>query len=98
LEERLLGDGTLLWACATCGGCSERCPQKVKPEEVILALKRLLSAEGRAPTSISTHVERCMASGRSLVVTEASRRMRQELGLPPLPELPLDELQEILKP
>ncbi len=37
-----------------------------------------------------------LKNGRSAIVTSATHRRRQELGLPPLPELNLDQLHTLL--
>jgi heterodisulfide reductase subunit C len=36
----------LIWCCMTCLKCQERCPQRVSPVEVILALRTLAVAKG----------------------------------------------------
>lgn len=43
-DEALSSDAA--WLCATCFICDERCPQGVKPKEIMDALKRKLIKEG----------------------------------------------------
>lgn len=98
LEKRLICEDSPVWKCANCYTCYERCPQHMKPVEVIIALKNLLANEGLAPAGVVPHTDRSKTTGRSVLVTSATERIRAELGLPPLPQLPVDELTEILKP
>lgn len=98
LEKRLISRESPIWNCSNCYTCYERCPQRVKPVEVILALKNLATQAGAAPNALMPQVTRCKTTGRSAVVTPATHRIRAELGLPSLKDAPVDELEEILKP
>ena len=114
LEDRLIGEDSPIWKCSNCYTCYERCPQMVKPVEVIIALKNLMARAGHGPEGNERIVESIKRTGRSVLITGASIRMRNELGLPPLADLPgpkgvktgkeqlwekvLSELEEILKP
>ncbi len=48
-KERLLS-GDLLWLCAGCYTCYERCPQEVHVSEIISALRKLALNEGKHPS------------------------------------------------
>jgi len=96
--DELLAENSLIWHCSNCYNCYERCPQDVRPVEVIIALKNLCVAEGTAAEDIQPVLERILATGRSVPVMPAVNRMREQMGLPPLAELDTSELQEILKP
>jgi hypothetical protein len=63
---------------------------------VIIALKNLMRERGIMPNGVDRLVDGLLNSGRSAMVTPATHRRRKELGLPPLPELDLDQLQELL--
>jgi heterodisulfide reductase subunit B len=95
LEDELLGDDSPLWRCSNCYTCAERCPQEVKPVEVIIALKNLLARESREPEAARRVVAAIRKTGRSTQVTSATARRRQQLELPPLPDPPLDELRRL---
>ncbi len=93
LEEELLGPDTPVWHCTNCYTCSERCPQEVKPVEVIVALKNLLVETGNQPAGTVELMNTVCQTGQSTVVTSATERKRKEYDLPPLPELPIEEIQ-----
>ena len=96
LKDEVVGPRSPVWQCSNCFTCFDRCPQDVKPIEVINALKNLMAAQGIVPEGVDRLVDGLLATGRSAVVTTATHRRRQELGLPPLPELDVDQLQVLL--
>jgi heterodisulfide reductase subunit C len=96
MEEELLGDESPIWMCSNCFTCFDRCPQDVKPIEVIIALKNLMGERGKAPPGVGEAAARILTTGRSAIVTTATIRRREELGLPPLQELDAAELRAIV--
>jgi heterodisulfide reductase subunit C len=96
MEEELLGDESPIWMCSNCFTCFDRCPQDVKPIEVIIALKNLMGDRGKAPRGVAEAAARILAAGRSAMVTTATARRREELGLPPLAELDTADLRAIV--
>ena len=98
LEEELLGEGSVLWQCTNCYACHERCPQQVKPVEVIIALKNMLADRGLAPPTATKVARTFEDTGRTAPHTAAVDRMRDELGLPPLAPVPMEEIRAILAP
>jgi heterodisulfide reductase subunit C2 len=96
MEEAVLGPESAVWQCSNCFTCFDRCPQDVKPIEVIIALKNLMGERGIVPRGVDRMVDGLLNNGRSAVVTTATHRRRQELGLPPLPELDASQLQRLL--
>ncbi len=98
LKEELLGPGSVLWQCTNCYACSERCPQEVKPVEVILALKNLRADAGLLPPPAATLIRTFESTGRTVVVGPAVQRQRQRFGLEPLPPVPMAEIAALLEP
>jgi heterodisulfide reductase subunit C len=96
MEDELLGDDSPIWMCSNCFTCFDRCPQDVKPIEVIIALKNLMGEQGHAPKGVAETATRILTTGRSAMVTAATHRRREELGLPPLPELDTDPLRTLV--
>jgi heterodisulfide reductase subunit C len=96
LEEEVVGESSPVWQCSNCFTCFDRCPQNVKPIEVIIALKNLMRERGIVPKGVDRLVEGLRKTGRSAMVTSATHRRREELGLPPLPELDLEPLEILL--
>jgi heterodisulfide reductase subunit C len=98
MKEEVVGPESPIWQCSNCFTCFDRCPQDVKPIEVIIALKNLMAAEGIMPKGVDKMVDGLLNTGRSALVTSATHRRREELGLPPLGEISVEELQKLLEP
>jgi heterodisulfide reductase subunit C len=98
LGDELLGPGSVLWQCTNCYSCHERCPQQVKPVEVIISLKNMLADRRLAPAAAERVIETFEATGRTVPPSPAIDKQRARFGLPPLPEVPVDEIAAILRP
>lgn len=96
MKDEIVGSTSPVWQCSNCFTCFDRCPQDVKPIEVIIALKNLMGEKGIIPKGVDRLVDGLLQTGRSAMVTSATHRRRQELGLPPLPELDVDQLTVLL--
>ncbi|MDZ7400618.1 MAG: 4Fe-4S dicluster domain-containing protein [candidate division KSB1 bacterium] len=96
-EEDLIRPDSIIWKCTNCYSCYERCPQDVRPVEVIIALKNLCAQEGVLPEDINKFSETLVKTGRSVVITSTVNRRRQELGLPELKDVNVAELQTIIE-
>lgn len=54
LTEELIASG-IAWTCATCLKCKERCPQKVTPYDLIMALRnQSVELEAKVPEAASS--------------------------------------------
>jgi heterodisulfide reductase subunit C len=95
-EDELTGPDSPIWLCTNCYSCYERCPQDVRPIEVIIALKNMAVEKETAPANLAKLSENIAQTGVSVTVTSAVNRRRQELGLPELKTTPIEELTEIL--
>jgi heterodisulfide reductase subunit C len=93
----LLGPDSPIWLCTNCYSCYERCPQDVRPIEVIVALKNLAYGEEAAPAEVASFTKNITQTGLSGMVTPAVQKMRERLGLPELKEVPIDEMLKILE-
>ncbi len=96
MEEDLTGMNSPIWLCTNCYSCYERCPQDVRPIEVIIALKNICVEKGTAPENLTKLSENIGRTGISVAITSAVNRIRQELGLPELKKIPIEELKEII--
>lgn len=96
LEDELLGEGNVLWQCTNCYNCHERCPQQVKPVEVIVSLKNMLADRGIVPPAAEKVNRTFLAGGRTTPMSSAVVRQREELGLPPLSAPPVAEIQQLV--
>jgi len=98
LEEELLGDESVIWECTNCYACHERCPQQVKPVEIIISLKNMLAARGRAPDAVNKVIHTFETTGRTVPYSPAIDKQRAKFGLSPLGEVPMDEIHALLEP
>ena len=96
-SEDLLGPDSPIWLCTNCYSCYERCPQDVRPIEVIIALKNLASRCGKAPEDVATLTENITKAGVSGIITPTVHKMRERLGLKPIGEFPVDEMLKLLE-
>jgi len=98
-EEELTGEDSVIWLCTNCYNCYERCPQNVKPVEIIIAIKNLMARRGIYPEKahVGELVKRVLETGRTAPVTAMTKKLREELGLPPLEAVDTEELKKILE-
>ena len=96
VEDELLGEGNVLWQCTNCYNCHERCPQQVKPVEVIISLKNMLADRGHVPPAAEKVNRAFLSGGRTTPMSSAVERQREALGLPPLSAPPVAEIQQLV--
>lgn len=96
--DELLAPDSIIWKCSNCFNCYERCPQDVRPVEVILALKNLAQQDHTQPEVVEGTVAMIRKTGRSAPVISSLARKRESMGLPPLPEVDMEEIRAILEP
>jgi heterodisulfide reductase subunit B len=98
LGDDLLRAGSVLWQCTNCYNCHERCPQEVKPVEVIIALKNMLADRGIVPEPVAKIIRTFETTGRTTLTGPAVDRERAKFGLPPLGPVPMDEIRALIEP
>jgi heterodisulfide reductase subunit C len=98
LGEELLQENSILWQCTNCYNCHERCPQEVKPVEVIISLKNMLADRGLYPDPVKKIIDTFEATGRTTPMNPAVDRQRARFGLPPLPPVPMEEIRPLIEP
>ena len=96
LGEELLTEESVLWECTNCYSCHERCPQEVKPVEVIISLKNMLADQGIYPPSVKGVIKTFQETGRTVPMNPAIDKNRAKFGLPPLKPLPMDEIRALI--
>jgi heterodisulfide reductase subunit C len=96
-EEALTGKDSPIWDCTNCYTCYERCPQAVRPVEVIIALKNICYQKATAATEVQQIVKSVRSSGRTVTITSLSDRRRKELGLNQIKPVPMDELEKLFE-
>jgi len=83
-----LASSDIIWTCATCLKCLQRCPQKASPYHVIMALRNLaVEREAKVPEgylkAVSQIIETGLAESVQKVVTKKMETFdRESLKLP----------------
>jgi heterodisulfide reductase subunit C len=98
LEDELITENSILWQCTNCYNCQERCPQQVKPVEVIIAMKNMLADRGIYPPNVKKVIGTFEKEGVTVPPNPAVDRNRERYGLPPLSPPPMDEIHKLLEP
>jgi heterodisulfide reductase subunit C len=94
--ERYLTPDSILWQCTNCYNCAERCPQEVKPAEVIIAMKNLMADRGIYPAGVERVIETFLEFGRTVAPSPVIDKNRERFGLPPLSPVPMEEIRTLL--
>ena len=95
-KEILLNDASI-WACQSCNRCTELCPRKVDPYEVILAIRRIAVREYAFPALAIEGIKSLYDVGHAIYLSE-SGIPRKNLSLPEKPPSTLvypDSLNEV---
>lgn len=98
VEELVSSD--IIWTCASCLKCRERCPQKASPYNTIMALRNLaVEKEAKIPETYMKAVAQIIETGlMQQVQTVTSGEMqsfnRETLGLPKM-QYPDDKFQTV---
>ncbi len=96
LGSELLHEDSILWRCTNCYNCHERCPQDVKPVEVIISLKNMLADRGIYPETVGKIIKTFEETGRTVPMTAAVDRARERFGLSPMGSAPIDEIRALV--
>lgn len=89
--EELVNSG-IIWTCATCLKCKERCPQEVAPVDLLLALRNLaVEMEAKVPESYLRQVSTVLETGfiqkpQETVTRKLEKVNREKLRLPKVSE------------
>ncbi len=85
------------WMCAYCLMCDQRCPMGVSLTEILIAVKNISAAEGKAPPSIVEAVESLLATGAIAPGSTGIERKRNALDLPELPKPNAEHIQKLFE-
>lgn len=96
-EEELISPDSEIWNCTNCYTCSERCPQDVRPVDVIIAMKNLCVDLGKAPAKVNQISDSVLAHGTTTKSTSLAEKRRQEYGLPVTRGYPVDDIRKLLE-
>ena len=99
LKDQVLNSETLnsIWLCSTCYNCLERCPQGVKVTEILFILKNIaFKTLGKLPKGVKMLSEMMISQGRTAEITDIQEDERDDLELPPAPEIKVESIKKIL--
>ncbi|MFB0515853.1 MAG: 4Fe-4S dicluster domain-containing protein [Candidatus Neomarinimicrobiota bacterium] len=96
LEDRLISADSVIWKCTNCYTCYERCPQDVRPVEVITALKNICVERGLAPALIEEYSKGILTTGMSAPLSSAIESRREKFGLPEFKMGGYSEMKKLL--
>jgi len=91
----------IIWTCVTCLKCVERCPQKVSPYHVIMALRNLaVEKEAKVPEDYLKMVSHILETGltdtpKKIVTQKLQTVDRDSLKLPKI-KPPMESFQSAL--
>jgi heterodisulfide reductase subunit C len=80
----------IIWTCMACLKCKERCPQRVAPIDVLIALKNYAVAGGtEVPGKYTDMLQSVLSLGliqepQETTAADGSVQNRETLGLPPI--------------
>ena len=84
LEDHVLQDKGV-WGCTTCYQCSERCPEGASPYELVMAVRRYQSRNGRLPPTLKKIARNILEFGHSVDLQDKHKKARAAVGLPEMP-------------
>jgi heterodisulfide reductase subunit C len=77
-----------IWLCSMCFMCHERCPQDVKPPEVMTVLRNMASKEGFAPKNLVKLMTILAENGRVYPLDDFTLEEREDNELPEIVQSP----------
>jgi heterodisulfide reductase subunit C len=81
LKKQVYASDTI-WLCSMCFMCLERCPQDVRPPEVMTVLRNMAVKEGDAPANLSKLLDIIKQNGRVYSIDDFTNEERGDRGLP----------------
>jgi heterodisulfide reductase subunit C len=93
-----------LWYCTTCYTCTDRCPQDVKPTDVIKAIRNIAVAEGYMLVPHQKTAQKVLQAGHAVPLDSDSwKDLREKVGVERVPpnasrySEAIDEIRKIAK-
>ena len=83
--------------CAACFTCEERCVQQVNFTDVVTVLRNMASRKGNAAPGYIKMAEMVRKNGRVYARTSLVDKMREKLGLPPIQDSDVEQLEKIMQ-
>jgi len=87
----------VIWLCAACYSCTERCPQGVRLTDVMRAIRNLAIKEGYVHPFFRMQASSIVNFGRIFEEEGFINELRSDLDLPPLSSVNREEVSKILR-
>jgi heterodisulfide reductase subunit C len=94
MKDRLLSSESL-WLCAACFTYVDHCPQGVDIASVVRTLRNMAVKEGIIPPVFRELTDNIIKTGYAYRIPELRLKKRVEKGLPPLPEVNLEDISKL---
>lgn len=95
VKQEVLSD-PMIWLCASCFQCQERCPQDVGVTDLINAVKNIACREGFIPKGMRMQMALLSKHGRLLEIGDFENKKRDKQQLPLIQEEP-EDIQRIIE-
>lgn len=96
-----LASSDIIWTCATCLKCAQRCPQKASPYHLVMALRNLaVEREAKVPEAFMKAVSQILETGlaedyRKITTRTMETFDREALKLPKI-SVPKESFQTVI--
>lgn len=97
LKDSVVPNKKYLWLCANCYACSEMCPQRIDPTNIIITLKNMAARIKKVPVGKKTMYNQLVKTGLVFEVGDDQNAVREEMGLAPFPEIDVAQTEHILR-
>ncbi len=81
LKDQVLNN-EFIWLCSMCFICQERCPQDVRPPEIMTVLRNMAAKEGLAPSNLMKLMDILAENGRIYEIDDFIEDERDDRDLP----------------
>ena len=95
-DAELSEENDLIWFCATCYQCEDRCPEGVPLTTLLIQLRNMAAEKGLIPTFIQKEIDALSENGFTCPPLESMLSRRRKLGLPELPRPDGAEMETLL--
>ena len=96
MKDKVL-NSDMLWLCASCFTCIDRCPQDVDVADVVRLLRNLAVEKGIIPPSFRKIAEIIAKNGRVFEDDSFLNEIRGDLGLPAITSASREDIVKILQ-
>ena len=96
LKEQVLKNN-ILWLCAACFACTDRCPQNIEVASVIRVFRNLAVNNNCLPQMLKEQTESVLETGYAFRIPELRVKKREAQNLPPLPKGNTENVCKVLK-